>query len=366
MPDKEFHPVAEIFPLMSETEFRNLCDDIRENGLREDIWTHEDRIIDGRNRYNACLAAQVEPRFREWPGKGDLIAFVVSLNLHRRHLSESQRALVAARIATLQQGEKKDNAQNCALSQSDAAEMLNISRRSVQHAAKVLRDGVSDLQEMVESGELSVAAASTIAAQPKGKQKRLIRKEKSKIVSYASKIRVEKTLKKARTTHDICLICNPVPKEEITQERFVAMLQVLSRKMPGNYARYINSAIEEIEELEVADDIRTDYDQILEAIDAGFQTEADIARHTGLARDVLRYELSCLEDYGRIEPVPQGGKTQMARGARKKLWQRKQIKSGPDKNIDGDYRDEFLPSADFTGNRRSQSFELGQGLGKPN
>ena len=48
--------------------------------------------------------AGVEPKFQEWNGKGSLVAFVVSLNLHRRHLNESQRALVAARIANLGEG----------------------------------------------------------------------------------------------------------------------------------------------------------------------------------------------------------------------------------------------------------------------
>ena len=61
----EFHPVAEIFPLMDDASFRQLVDDIKSNGLREEIWTHDEKIIDGRNRYRACIKAEVEPRFRE-------------------------------------------------------------------------------------------------------------------------------------------------------------------------------------------------------------------------------------------------------------------------------------------------------------
>ncbi len=73
----EFHPVTEIFPLMQGEQYDQLVQDIRDNDLREAIWLHEGQIIDGRNRYRACLDAGVEPRFRTWNGKGSLMQFVV-------------------------------------------------------------------------------------------------------------------------------------------------------------------------------------------------------------------------------------------------------------------------------------------------
>ena len=75
-------------------------------------------------------------------------AFVVSLNLKRRHLSEEQRAMVAARMANLKQGDnqyKVDASIEASTSQADAAELLNVSRSSVQRAVAVQRDGTPEL-----------------------------------------------------------------------------------------------------------------------------------------------------------------------------------------------------------------------------
>jgi len=102
-----FQPVSEIFPLMTGDAFDGLVADIKANGLREAIWLHEQKIIDGRNRYLACRQCGQEPRFREWDKSGSLVSFVVSLNLHRRQLNESQRAIVGAKIANMSVGDNQ-------------------------------------------------------------------------------------------------------------------------------------------------------------------------------------------------------------------------------------------------------------------
>jgi hypothetical protein len=99
----ECHEVARLFPPMTTVEFEAFKDNIAKYGLREPIWTYGGKIIDGRNRFLACTQLGIAPVYREWDGQGSLLEFVLSLNLHRRHLDESQRAMVAARIAGMRQ-----------------------------------------------------------------------------------------------------------------------------------------------------------------------------------------------------------------------------------------------------------------------
>lgn len=115
----------------------------------------------------------MEPAFEDYEGDNP-VAYVVSLNLRRRHLSESQRAFVAAKLANLREGRPEKTAQNCAVSQDAAADMLNVSRRTVQHASAVRDHGVPDLQHAVEDGRVKVSAAADIATQPPERQVEIV------------------------------------------------------------------------------------------------------------------------------------------------------------------------------------------------
>ena len=92
----KIHDVASMFPPMTADEYAALVDDVRANGQRDPIWTYNGEVIDGRHRLRACEDLGIEPTTREWSGEGSLVAFVLSLNLHRRSLTASQRAAIAA------------------------------------------------------------------------------------------------------------------------------------------------------------------------------------------------------------------------------------------------------------------------------
>lgn len=175
----EWHPYAKLFPMLSDEELESLAADIRENGLRHAIVVDsDDRIIDGRNRYRACEMAGVEPTISAMVmDDRETLAFVVSANLKRRHLNESQRADVAAKIANTKPGgdrRSKNQAANLPdgppITQAEAASMLNVSERSVRNAKKVHEHGSSALQQAVSDGKVSVSRASKIADLPKSQQ----------------------------------------------------------------------------------------------------------------------------------------------------------------------------------------------------
>jgi len=151
----EFHELCCIFPRCSDEELQLLVSDIRENGLLTPITRYEGKILDGRNRYLACQMLNKEPDYVDFDGT-DPLPFVVSRNLCRRHLSESQRAMVAATIIELQ---RKENGRS-EVTLAEAAEQLNVSERLVSHAVKVLTEGSErDVQDIM-SGERKVRAVS--------------------------------------------------------------------------------------------------------------------------------------------------------------------------------------------------------------
>src|SRR5262245_27205920 len=144
------HEAAELFPLLEGQAFDELVENIRRYGLREPIvLTGDGKLLDGRNRLRACLAADVLVKTRTFRGPGKAFQYVISANLHRRHLTESQRSMIAAKIATLEQGARTDLASNEAMSQPEAAAALNVSRASVQRAKAVLKKGTRELVEAV-------------------------------------------------------------------------------------------------------------------------------------------------------------------------------------------------------------------------
>jgi len=190
---RKYHPISNIFPLMIGTDFETFKADIAKNGLREPIWLHSDgSILDGRNRHRACMETETLPVFHTWNGGGSPVAFVVSMNLHRRHLDESQRAMCAARLANMPEGRPEITAPIGAVSQPEAATLLNASRRSVQRAAKVQQDGIPDLADAVDAGKVAVSLAANVTKLPKEQQQEFVQMVDEGVKPKQAKRKVER------------------------------------------------------------------------------------------------------------------------------------------------------------------------------
>jgi ParB-like chromosome segregation protein Spo0J len=161
LPTYEAHPLADIFPKLMEvnpTGYRAFVDDIKARGQQEPITIHEGKILDGRNRYDACVEHHLGVKTKLYEGD-DPIGFVLSANLHRRHLNESQRAMVAAKLATLSVGANQHSEKE-GTPIGAASKILSVGRGSIDRAKVVLKSGNQALIKEVEKGETSVSKAA--------------------------------------------------------------------------------------------------------------------------------------------------------------------------------------------------------------
>ena len=76
MKSYEDHPIASCWRLTNKTEHHALTMSIRRSGLLLPIMLYEGKILDGRNRYRACVEAGVAPRFEEYKGD-DALQFAI-------------------------------------------------------------------------------------------------------------------------------------------------------------------------------------------------------------------------------------------------------------------------------------------------
>lgn len=161
------HPSAELLPEMSDEDFSRLCADIQENGLVESIKLWNKQVIDGRHRLKACNLIGVTPRFENMDhlSEDQVVDYIRSLNLSRRHLNNREIASVAAVFAARSRGKLKPTKLSETLLQKadlvapqeplgptgpkpvsieKAAEIFNVPERSVKRAT----------QKLIQSGDI--------------------------------------------------------------------------------------------------------------------------------------------------------------------------------------------------------------------
>ena len=179
-----FHPACLAFPELPEDELQALAADIKKHGLLNDITLLNKQILEGRSRYKACKLAGVKPRFVEWAGTGSPTEWVISQNLIRRHLTSSQRAVVALELLPLLEAEAKDRQRlSCGRGQkgcekryaysfangraAEAAAKSRTPTSSYVTSAKAIKEQAPELIDDIRAGKLTIPDAKMLAKLPR-------------------------------------------------------------------------------------------------------------------------------------------------------------------------------------------------------
>ncbi len=145
------HPAADIFPMLDGEELDELAADIKANGLQFPIVTGRHNggivLVDGRNRREACRRAGVEPAVQDLNGT-DPLQFIISANVHRRHISKGQLAMAVAKILFAANNQ----------TQHEAAVGAGVSQSRIAYAQTVLR-ATPLVVDRVIAGTLTLDAA---------------------------------------------------------------------------------------------------------------------------------------------------------------------------------------------------------------
>lgn len=184
----EAHEYANIFPMMGEVDFNNLKNDISQNGYDETrpILTHENKILDGRNRYKVCQELGIKPTIEKYQGNEPL-QFVISINLNRRHLTESQRATIAVDVVPMFEIEAKKREfggipvpkVEQGRSVDKAGKIFNVGKTYVSEAKK-LKELRPDLFEEVKQGRKKLS--EVVAEVRKAEKIRTIKEQVKDII----------------------------------------------------------------------------------------------------------------------------------------------------------------------------------------
>lgn len=219
MPELKDHPLALAFPPMPDEEFAEFKADVSKRGLLDPGVLYQGMVLDGRHRRRACDELKVEFRTTEYTGD-DPVGFVASKNIRRRHMDTSQRAMSAAKIAEWQRGQS-----TAPTTQAEAAAAMNVSERSVSSASKVLRDGIPELAEAVQSGKASISAAAVVSSLPVEQQQSAVKN--GTVAEVAKSVKDADDDKKRRSIAcDLVAIHDATTAQQFRGDPFISLPEI--------------------------------------------------------------------------------------------------------------------------------------------
>ena len=162
------HPVADCFPLMTGSAFRDLVDDLRHNGMTQPVLVLGDYILDGRNRLLAAFEAGLTMiPVKELPHNTDAVALGTSLNIHRRHMTASQCACACASLLDLSQRAYRANHPDVDLPDSGSADASDPAgdAEPIDPALRRALDSSGVVSARLLAKEAGLSPTSVVAAQ---------------------------------------------------------------------------------------------------------------------------------------------------------------------------------------------------------
>jgi len=221
------HPLSALFSQfdIGGKEFESLVADIKANGLLNQITTHDGMILDGWNRYQACLKAKVRPIFTSLPPGLDPWKFVWAMNGQRRHMTAADLVSIYLKHEAMTRPEAPEVGGTISSPPSPSIKTIQtetgVSRGTAQLAAKIARAQDPELNEALAEKRVSLEQAAELAQLPEPERKAALENPAPKAP-------------KAKEDPDECQSCKAL-REELDElisesraqnEEFQAMIRV--------------------------------------------------------------------------------------------------------------------------------------------
>jgi hypothetical protein len=250
VPELELHPLCEIIPSCTEEEFKELKEDIKKNGLQVPIKLFVDEILDGRSRYKACVELGVEPKTEIFAGSTqDALAYVISMNVKRRHLTPSQRALIVARLVNSNVGGDRHSVKlPNEITQEQVATLAGVATKMVTDAKAVwdYRETKPELAKQVLDGTLAINKAAKQVREDKQREEEKKKGGKGNENKKTTPRKKPKTTIEYITAHDGKSALNAY---SLLEEHLLDALQDVNDKSSFTHAdEYAQATIEKLQE----------------------------------------------------------------------------------------------------------------------
>lgn len=156
---RKIHPFAAPMPPMRDRDYERLKRRIAEEGQRFPIVLLDGMILDGWNRYRACIELGIKPRFRNFTkADGSPLAFVLDCST-RREMTDGMRCVAAEGLMDQIIADRKARKLDISGRASEyAADCFGVGREAVEQV-RTLRKAKSPLYCDVRAGRLEVGQA---------------------------------------------------------------------------------------------------------------------------------------------------------------------------------------------------------------